>query len=67
MTLAQVVDHKKAHRGNMTLFRDPSNLQSLCATHHSGSKQKEDIHGYNTAVGLDGWPLDPRHPVNRRR
>jgi hypothetical protein len=25
------------------------------------------MRGFRPDVGLDGWPLDPRHPVYRRR
>lgn len=31
---ATVVDHVTPHRGNMRLFRDPGNLQSLCKRCH---------------------------------
>ena len=48
-------------------FWDPDNWQALCKSHHDGAKQSEDRRGYSTAVGADGWPLDPRHPVNRQR
>lgn len=40
--LATVVDHITPHRGDMTLFWDESNWQSLCATHHSRDKQREE-------------------------
>lgn len=33
--LATCVDHIIPHRGNMKLFWDASNLQSLCTEHHS--------------------------------
>jgi 5-methylcytosine-specific restriction protein A len=42
VTLATVVDHKVPHRGDMTLFWDRNNWQSLCATHHSRDKQREE-------------------------
>lgn len=42
VTAATVVDHKIPHRGDMTLFWDESNWQSLCATHHSRDKQREE-------------------------
>jgi hypothetical protein len=37
-------------------------LQSLCAHCHSSRKQSIERRGYDTAVGIDGWPIDPRHP-----
>jgi 5-methylcytosine-specific restriction endonuclease McrA len=42
VTEATVVDHKIPHRGDQALFWDESNWQSLCATHHSSDKQREE-------------------------
>ena len=42
VTAATVVDHIVAHRGNQSLFWDRSNWQSLCSTHHSRDKQREE-------------------------
>ena len=39
---ASVVDHKVPHRGDQDVFWDRSNWQSLCATHHSRDKQREE-------------------------
>jgi len=39
---ATLVDHIKPHRGDQTLFWDRDNWQPLCATHHSGAKQREE-------------------------
>jgi 5-methylcytosine-specific restriction protein A len=39
---ASVVDHMDPHRGDMALFWDKSRWQSLCATHHSGEKQRQE-------------------------
>lgn len=39
---ASIVDHKIPHRGDMALFWDETNWQSLCATHHSSDKQREE-------------------------
>jgi len=64
---ASIVDHIQAHRGDDELFWDEDNWQALCKQHHDGAKQSEDKRGFSSAVGADGWPLDPRHPVNRRR
>ena len=38
--LASVVDHKVPHRGDMILFWDKSNWQSLCGNHHNSHKQR---------------------------
>ncbi|HEY1600633.1 MAG TPA: hypothetical protein VGG64_13580 [Pirellulales bacterium] len=32
---ATVVDHREPHRGNVELFWDVSNWDSLCAWHHN--------------------------------
>lgn len=60
---AVIVDHVVPHNGDITLFWT-GELQSLCRDHHEGKKQRLERRGYDTSVGLDGWPLDPRHPAN---
>ncbi|WP_027016587.1 HNH endonuclease signature motif containing protein [Comamonas composti] len=42
VTAATVVDHIQAHRGDQALFWRHSNWQSLCCTHHSRDKQREE-------------------------
>lgn len=66
LTPATVVDHVIPHRGDRKLFWDSSNWQPLCVECHNRDKQREEVHGYDASVGLDGWPLDPRHPSNRQ-
>lgn len=39
---ADVVDHVIPHRGDMKLFWDPDNLQSLCAHCHNSEKQRQE-------------------------
>lgn len=39
---ATVVDHKTPHKGDMTLFWDRKNWQSLCQHHHNSTKQRLD-------------------------
>ena len=41
-----VLDHIIPHRGDYPLWKDPDNLQSLCATHHNGTKQREELRGH---------------------
>ena len=41
-TLANQVDHIIPHKGNMKLFYDPENLQSLCTPCHSRKTATED-------------------------
>jgi 5-methylcytosine-specific restriction endonuclease McrA len=56
--VATIVDHKVPHRGDMALFWDPNNRQSLCVPHHSGDKQAIERTGVApTRIGLDGWPV----------
>lgn len=61
--VATVADHITPHRGDPHAFF-AGRLQSLCAPHHDGAKQREERRGYSDEVGDDGWPLDPRHPAN---
>lgn len=39
---ATVVDHIIPHGGDLSLFWDMDNLQSLCASCHSGRKRREE-------------------------
>ncbi len=59
-----VADHVEAHKGDLSLFYDPNNLQSLCPDHHDRHKQAEEARGFSEERGIDGWPVDPRHPAN---
>lgn len=62
---ANVVDHVVPHDGDLVKFF-MGKLQSLCFTCHDGEKRYVDIRGFSDRVGVDGWPLDDRHPVYRR-
>lgn len=42
---ANTVDHKIPHKGNMELFFDINNLQSLCKECHSSTKQRIEKSG----------------------
>jgi 5-methylcytosine-specific restriction protein A len=55
MKAATVADHVKPHRGDRALFDGP--LRSLCDTHHSATKQREENLGRSIGVGVDGWPI----------
>lgn len=63
---ATVVDHIKPHKGDIDLFLDRNNLQSLCKTHHDSSKQKAERLGVND-IGCDesGQPIDSSHHWHR--
>jgi 5-methylcytosine-specific restriction protein A len=45
VVLATDVDHRIAHKGDMTLFWDPANWQGLC----------HDCHSYKTALEDGGF------------
>jgi 5-methylcytosine-specific restriction protein A len=62
---ATVADHVKPHRGDVELFFRGA-LQSLCDSCHSSAKQSEESRGYSREIGSDGWPVDPKHPANRK-
>ena len=59
-----IVHHIEAHKGDSELFYDISNLQSVCWTCHSGDIQSIENRGYDTTMGADGWPIDPKHKGN---
>jgi 5-methylcytosine-specific restriction enzyme A len=40
-----------------------SPLQSLCAHCHSSHKQTQEKLGYDPTIGVDGLPIDKRHPA----
>jgi 5-methylcytosine-specific restriction enzyme A len=65
VTPAEIVDHVVPHHGDRTLFFH-GRLQSLCKRCHDSAKKQIELHGFRRDIGLDGWPLDPRHPVYAR-
>lgn len=42
LTARLVADHRIPHRGDLSLFWDPKNLQCLCKTCHDSDKQREE-------------------------
>lgn len=62
---ATVVDHKVPHRGDMKLFWDRGNWQSLCKDCHDRHKQRQERSGKAVGCGLDGIPLDAGHHWRR--
>ena len=64
--VATVTDHVEPHRGDWNSFW-LGKVQSLCAPCHNSRKKTQEIRGYTTDIGEDGWPLDPRHPTYRSR
>ena len=58
-----VVHHLQPHKGDIDLFYDLDNLQSVCWPCHSGDIQSGEALGYDTQIGDDGWPIAPNHPM----
>lgn len=64
-TAATIVDHRVPHKGDLTLFWNPDNHQSLCKPHHDGEKQRME-HGTQLHGGdQHGQPADPNHHWNQ--
>ena len=60
---ATIADHVVPHRGDLTSFLRGT-LQSLCKSCHD-RKWADDRRGYSTAIGADGYPIDPNHPFRK--
>lgn len=58
VTAAEVVDHIKTHKGDLELFHDPANLQSLCKHHHDSAKRMMDRGKRIAVFGVDGYPVE---------
>ena len=65
LTPACIVDHIVPHKGDVDLFFDPNNLQSLCKSCHDGVKQKLERTGIRKGSDLQGQPLDKNHHWNK--
>jgi 5-methylcytosine-specific restriction enzyme A len=61
VTVATICDHIEPHRGDINKFWMGA-LQSLCHACHVRTKHDIEERGYRRDIGLDGWPLDPKHP-----
>jgi 5-methylcytosine-specific restriction endonuclease McrA len=66
VTAATIADHVEPHRGDRTKFMTGA-LQSLCQPCHKGRKAQVETQGYADDIGVDGAPIDPRHPWNLLR
>jgi 5-methylcytosine-specific restriction protein A len=42
-------------------------FQSLCEQCHNSAKKFQENRGYLPDIGLDGFPIDSRHPANTPR
>jgi 5-methylcytosine-specific restriction enzyme A len=58
---ATVVNHRQPHKGDMTLFLDPKNLQSVDSDCHDGPIQSYERTGRMRGCDADGVPLDKGH------
>ena len=65
-TPGTIVDHVIPWRGDANAFFT-GELQTLCDACHFRIKQQAELLGYRLDAGLDGWPIDPKHPANRPR
>lgn len=63
MTRADVVHHTTPHRGDPVVFYNGP-FASSCKPCHDGPEQQAERYGYSLEIGVDGWPIDPRHPTN---
>jgi 5-methylcytosine-specific restriction enzyme A len=62
---ATVVDHIIPHRGDMQLFWDKDNWQSLCEPCHNIHKQRLEKSGKELGCDLSGIPVDKHHHWNQ--
>jgi hypothetical protein len=61
---AEIADHIEPHKGDPFKFWF-GKLQSLCLNCHNAEKQQIENRGYTKTIGIDGWPVDPLHPVSK--
>jgi len=66
VVVASVVDHIVPHKGDMTLFWDRDNWQSLCKSCHDGFKQRLEKSGRVAGCDVNGVPVDPHHHWRRK-
>ena len=62
LVAATVVDHVRPHKGDLKLFWDRHNWQSLCKNCHDSIKQAKERSGIIRGCDLSGIPIDPSHP-----
>lgn len=55
---ANIVDHIKPHKGDISIFYDLANLQSLCKKCHDSHKQRLEKSGIVKGSGINGDPID---------
>jgi 5-methylcytosine-specific restriction enzyme A len=62
VTTAVVADHHPPHGNSWQTFRYGP-LRSLCLEHHNHSARFQQRRGFLKDIGVDGYPIDPAHPV----
>lgn len=63
ITGASVVDHITPHKGDMGLFLDPKNLQSMCKHCHDSTAQRVEKGGDYRRIGINGWPVEAPNDI----
>ncbi|MBS7696258.1 MAG: HNH endonuclease [Chelatococcus sp.] len=65
ITPADTVNHVKPHKGDWSLFIDPTNHQSVCKACHDSIVKAEEMRGYPIGNDVSGRPIDPSHHWNQ--
>lgn len=60
---ASVVHHVTPHKGDWQLFI-AGPVASSCKPCHDSIEQSIEVRGFDTSIGVDGWPVDNNHPAN---
>lgn len=63
LTPATVCDHITPHQGDLELFHDPNNWQSLCTSCHCSKTAREDGGFGNAGEGMIAYPYDIPKPL----
>lgn len=58
---ASIVDHIQPHKGDISLFSNPDNLQSLCKHCHDSHKQRLEKSGNAIGCSVYGDPIKPHN------
>ena len=66
-TPSNTVDHIIPHKGNLDLFWDEGNWQSVCPMCHNASKRMQELHGHSQACDINGFPIDMGHSWNEKK
>lgn len=64
LEVGKVVDHIQPHRGQLALFLDETNYQTLCIPCHNIFKRKVELTNNTFGCDINGWPIGPDHYWN---